>query len=293
MAKHQLTYSQKWPATAVLALALASVSTAANAETTGMTISEFLKSVAGSTDTKALPATNVARQFIDANGIDKSQYRIIVDDNYAPYDTFFEIRDAYKGYCEARGGKLNLTASKNNYYIKDFYSNEFHRYDWPNISGYQLFTAVCQHRKSKIWSAMAVVIADRVTHERKFEWSNVAPLDLKTFSTTTTVMAVDPAIFDPKMQQKVRNLMPIPHKSAPSPVLDEFRNDQSPYLRRQKEFQANLTVGDRTNCGKVIEIRGPWIKVAFPEGVLFYNKPSAWINKDRLTNGRPVDCTKG
>ncbi|WP_109355913.1 hypothetical protein [Sphingorhabdus sp. EL138] len=293
MAKINSTNAPKWYAYAILALVLTSGSASANAETTDITIGEFLKPVIGSTDTKVLPATNVARQYIDANGINKSQYRIIVDDNYAPYDTFFEIRDAYKGYCEARDGKLDLTASKNNYYIKDYYSNEFHRYDWPNISGYQLFTAVCQHRTSKMWSAMAVVIADRVTLERKFDWSNVAPLNLKTFSTTTTVMAVDPAIFDPKMQEKVRNLMPIPHKSAPSPLLDEFRNDQSPYLLRQREFQANLAVGDQTNCGKVLEIRGPLVKIKLPKSVLFHKKSSAWINKDRLTNGRPVDCTKG
>ncbi len=292
MAEHKLTYSHKRPAAAAIAIVLASVSAPASAAA-DLTIGEFLKSISGSTDTKDLPPSNVARQYINANGIEESQYQIIVDDNYAPYDTYFAIKASYKTYCEAGGGKLDPTSSNNNGHISEYYSNELDQYDRPNISGYQLFTVVCRDQANKMWSAMAIVVADRVMLERSFEWSNVAPLELKTFSTTTTVIAVDPKIFSATMQQKMINWPSRKHKTAPSPVLSTFRDNQSSYLLRQKEFQANLAIGDQTNCGKVIEMRGSLIRIKLPDGVLFHSKPSAWINKDRLTNDPPVDCTNG
>lgn len=293
MAEHNLSYSHKWPAAAAMALALASVSTSASAETTDATISEFLKSVMGSTDTDALLPSNVARQYIDANGIDKSQYQIIIDDNYAPFDTYFAIKDAYEAYCEARGGKLDPTSSANNRYLYKYYWNKLLQYDLPNNSGYQLFTAVCRNRTVKTWSAMAIVAADRVSLERRFEWSNVAPLHLKTFSTSTTVMAVTPNMFDQEMQDEILSLPEPEYKAGRSPVLSPLHDGQTRYLLQQREFQANLKVGDRTNCGKIIEMRGPLIKIKLPESVLFHNKSSVWINKDRLTNEPTVDCTNG
>jgi hypothetical protein len=292
MTKRNVTYSHKWLAPAILALAIASAPAAARAAT-NLTISEFLKSISGSTDTKDLPPSNVARQYIEASAIEESQYKIIIDDNYAPYDTNFKITDAYEAFCKSKGGELHPIPSNNNQYLYTYYTNELQRYDQPNISGYQLFTQVCQHRTSQSWSAMAIVVADRIILERRFDWSNVAPLNIKTFSTTTTVIAVDPAVFDSQVQQKMRSLLPRKHKTAPSRVLNPFRDEQSSYLLLQREFQAGLALGDQTNCGKILEIRGPWIKVALPKGILFHKEPSAWINKDRLTNDPPVDCTNG
>lgn len=66
--------------------------------------------------------------------------------------------------------------------------------------------------------------------------------------------------------------------------------EQSKEKERLAPWQQGLKVGDRTNCGMVIETRGPILKVQLPPG---YRSPSGdgefWVRRDDVTDAAPIN----
>lgn len=66
--------------------------------------------------------------------------------------------------------------------------------------------------------------------------------------------------------------------------------EQGKEKERLTPWRQALKVGDRTNCGMVIETRGPILKVQLPPG---YRSPSGdgefWVRRDDVTDAEPIN----
>lgn len=66
------------------------------------------------------------------------------------------------------------------------------------------------------------------------------------------------------------------------------------FQQEAEDFQENLAVGDETNCGAVISVRGPMAEVAVPVNRRAPNgEPTFWSRKERLLPPGHGVCTFG
>lgn len=89
-----------------------------------------------------------------------------------------------------------------------------------------------------------------------------------------------------------------PHRIASAAALQARQTRASSEIKADQDwheaFQRDLAIGTDTNCGTVIQIRGPMIEIAMPPDRLTPNgKSTFWSRRDVLRPPRTAPCTFG
>lgn len=148
----------------------------------------------------------------------------------------------------------------------------FPRPDWAPVDAFGLFGCYMENRRDPEWLVAVMVhhpkliVVREVTAELASHRLNLRQVQ-------------DLAERERTQQEEQREI-----EGRERATLARAAEDQ-----RLAPWRAALNVGDRTNCGMVVEIRGPIVKVQLPANIsLPSGEREFWIRRLELTDSKPI-----
>ena len=237
-------------------------------------ITDFLLSIGGSTEVKtvgrsspeARPGTDNATEILGAR-----YYKDKLTSD--PTSRMREARTAFEAECGAKGGSLEAedSATSQEFFARvlgDLTRPTGYKHQWRGL------VAICTGPDGIPWGGIAAIMQDNsgvVGGDPAVGLLNaLAPL-----KTPTAVFAFSPRRIRP-------NAVVAQEVLARQQAVDQIRIDRE---RRVAEFRSKpLPIGTETNCGTVIEVRGPMAEIALGGAQLTPSGQSTfWSRMDRLS----------
>jgi hypothetical protein len=237
-----------------LAVALSALWAAAAQTTTppmtsnSFAITDFLSSLESNAEVKALGApSSLQRRYLEENDT-KLGYRIVKDKNKDAFQTANQFADAFARECVAKGGKVDEDDAP---HVRHLLARQNTITSGTGITGvwaYQHRVAVCSKDDTIVLGHMAAFIHDNTPYGRTYKSQLISSLLAKTLSNTTLVMA-----FPGNSTASRRDIAKLDAERLAAAKAREAQLAQ---------WQNALAIGDATNCGTVIEVRGPMVEIA-------------------------------
>lgn len=247
-------------------------------------ISDFLSTIGGDTDIRTVdghftpsPYTGTLRLTVPLER-DRGRilgYRFFREkrrDNATA--TAEAARNAFSTECREKGGAIEPTASE--------VAMAFHRqiadgieYREPGAKHFWVaITAVCSRGPATIMGGFLAAVYDPTAA------AGVISAIVGRVPTQTAIYAYGP------------------NRIASAAALQARQTRASNEIKAEQDwheaFQRDLAIGTDTNCGTVIQIRGPMIEIAMPPDRLTPNGQSTfWSRRDALRPPRSAPCTFG
>ena len=183
-------------------------------------------------------------------------------------------RTAFSAECEGKGGTIEPDNSE--------VATAFHRriaadieYLEPSAKHFWVaITAVCSRGPAEVMGGFLAAVYDPT------EAAGMMSLLVGPTPTKTAVYAYGP--------YRIAGAAPL--RERQKAVMADVAAEQE----RIEAFQRDLAIGSVTNCGTVIEVRGPMIEIAVPPTMLTPNgQATFWSRRDALRPAGSAPCTFG
>jgi hypothetical protein len=269
-------------AIAALTVALASVPAMAQ-QTPG--IADFLATIGGDNDVRTSgslrsdPAPQIYPLLDNAPEI--VGYRFFSEKLTANGSATAErARDAFARECTGKGGRIEPEGSDIARTFRDRVLGRKlplrgrYKHFWSGIS------AVCSRGAGQVLGGFVAVTYDTTEVATKGDLGSRLLSRISTVPTRTAVYAYRPDLI----------------RAAPSPQARQAAADNAIEAERQRleSFRRELVIGTVTNCGTVIQVRGPMVEIVVPPTVLTPNgQPTFWSRRDALAPPSSTPCTYG
>lgn len=189
-------------------------------------------------------------------------------------------RDAFAQECAAKGGQI---ASEDSDVARSFHDRVLGRrlpprgsfkHFWSGIS------AVCARSPSEVMGGFVAVTFDNTELATKGDFGARLFSKISLMATRTAVYAYRP--------DHIPTAASFERREA------ALRADDAAEQRANEAFRRDLAIGTETNCGTVIQLRGPMVEIAVPPVRLTPNGQSTFWSK-RTVLARPgiAPCTYG
>lgn len=248
-------------------------------------ITDFLTSIGGDTDLKTSgslrtrPSPQVFPLLDDADEI--IGYRFFSEKLTANGSaTAIRARDVFAQECAAKGGRIE---PEDGDAARTFWERVLGR-RLPPRGGFKHFwsgiSAICSRTANEVLGGFVAITYDTTEVATKGDLGSRLMSRVSMVPTRTAVYAYRPGLI----------------RSAA-----RFQQAQSTYVadreaehKRREAFRRDLAIGTVTNCGMVIQIRGPMIEIAVPPTTLTPNGQSTfWSRRDALAPTFSTPCTYG
>jgi hypothetical protein len=107
--------------------------------------------------------------------------------------------------------------------------------------------------------AMAAIIVDRTPYKRKYKGDLAAGLLGSTLSNQTLIVALPAASVE---SRNAAARLDAERFARETLAVQQDAEEQKARAAQLAEWRSNLKIGDESNCGPVIEVRGPMIQIA-------------------------------
>ncbi|GAA0468900.1 hypothetical protein GCM10009096_07270 [Parasphingorhabdus litoris] len=256
----------------------------------------FLNEIGGSTSIKKLGrGSHAVKAYIKRELPRVVGYRILKDKNKDPLNSATTARFAFERQCLAQGGYLEPQDSANNIEATEHFSKVVDGDGYTGVWKYHILTAVCSEDDENVIGGMGAIITDLTPLRRKHANHPLMIIGLMKEPNITTVFALDKSMFIPIAKRKrwdiERAEMMEKRRLATEAYDKEVRLER---MARRKKFQSEIKLGTQTNCGMVIDMRGPLVEVQLPANISFDGQRRFWVAKAELSDDPPArNCSFG
>ena len=248
-------------------------------------VADFLATIGGDTDMKTSgslrtrPSPQVFPQLDDADEI--IGYRFFSEKITANGSATAErARDAFTQECTAKGGRIEPQDGDAARTFRDRAlgrrlppQGEFKHF-WSGIS------AVCSRGPDQVLGGFVAITYDATEVATKGDLGSRLMSRVSMVPTRTAVYAYRP--------DQIRS------EGWFQRAQDSYVADRDAEEKRRETFRRDLAIGTVTNCGTVIQIRGPMVEIAVPPTRLTPNGQSTfWSRRDALAPTFSTPCTYG
>ena len=189
-------------------------------------------------------------------------------------------RDAFAQECSAKGGRIEPEDGDAARTFRDRAlgrrlppRGEFKHF-WSGIS------AVCSRGSNQVLGGFVAITYDTTEVATKGDIGSRLMSRVSMVPTRTAVYAYRP--------DKIRSAAWFQRAQ------DSYVADREAEQKRREAFRRDLAIGTVTNCGTVIQIRGPMVEIAVPPTTLTPNGQSTfWSRRDALAPTFSTPCTFG
>ena len=189
-------------------------------------------------------------------------------------------RNAFAQECAAKGGHLEPDDGD---VIRSFRERVLRRRLPPRGSFKHFWSgmsAVCSRSPSEVMGGFVAITYDTTEVASKGDFGSRLLSRISTIPTRTAVYAYRPGL--------IRSAASLQGEKAAK--LADFEAKQ----RGAEAFRRDLTLGTETNCGTVIQIRGPMVEIAVPPVRLTPNGQSTfWSKRTVVAPPGMAPCTYG
>lgn len=259
-------------------------------------LASFLEEIGGTTNVKKLGGRpDPVISYIERGLPRVVGYRILKDKNKNPLRTAQNARSALERQCTKQGGYLEPEDSANNKGAIEHFSKIVDGYGYDGLWKYQILTAVCSVDDETVIGGMGAIIADKTPFRRKYAKHPLMVIGLMKEPNITTVFALNKGMYIPIAKRKRLEM-----ESAER--MKKWRAETAAYdeevrlerIARKKKFQSEIKLGTQTNCGMVIDMRGPLVEVQLPANISFDGQRRFWVAKADLSDDPPArSCSFG
>ncbi|WP_147276301.1 hypothetical protein [Sphingomonas aracearum] len=248
-------------------------------------VADFLSTIGGDTDMKTSgslrtrPSPQVFPLLDDAEEI--IGYRFFAEKITADGSaTAVRARDAFAHECVAKGGRIEPEDGDAARSFRDRAlgrrlppRGEFKHF-WSGIS------AVCSRGPDQVLGGFVAITYDTTEVATKGDLGSRLISHVSMIPTRTAVYAYRP--------DQIRSAAWFQRAQ------DSYVADREAEQKRREAFRRDLAIGTVTNCGTVIQIRGPMVEIAVPPTTLTPNGQSTfWSRRDTLAPTFSTPCTYG
>lgn len=248
-------------------------------------IADFLSTIGGDTDMKTSgslrtrPSPQVFPLLDDADEI--IGYRFFSEKITANGSATAErARDAFAQECTGKGGRIEPEDGDAARTFRDRAlgrrlppRGEFKHF-WSGIS------AVCSRGADQVLGGFVAITYDTTEVATKGDIGSRLISRVLMVPTRTAVYAYRP--------DQIRSAAWFQRAQ------DSYVADREAEQKRREAFRRDLAIGTVTNCGTVIQIRGPMVEIAVPPTTLTPNGQSTfWSRRDALAPILSTPCTYG
>lgn len=267
---------------AVLTVALTAVPGSAQQ---ALGITDFLTAIGGNTDIKTSgslrtdPEPQIYPLIRDRDEI--AGYRFFSEKLIANGSATAErARDAFARECDAKGGKLEPDESD----VARAFRDRVLGRRLPPRGGFKHFwsgiSAVCSRGSAQVLGGFVAITYDTTEVGTKGDFGSRLLSRVSTIPTRTAVYAYRRNLIRSAASLSAQNATMLANHDAEQ--------------RARGAFRRGLAVGTETNCGTVIQVRGPMVEVAVPPTTLTPNGQSSfWSRRDALAQPLAAPCTFG
>lgn len=189
-------------------------------------------------------------------------------------------KDAFAQECAAKGGQI---ASEDSDVARSFHDRVLGRrlpprgsfkHFWSGIS------AVCARSPSEVMGGFVAITFDNTELATKGDFGARLFSKISVMATRTAVYAYRP--------DRIPTAASFERREA------TLRADDAAEQKANEAFRRTLAIGTETNCGTVIQIRGPMVEIAVPPVRLTPNGQSTfWSKRTVLARPGVAPCTYG
>jgi len=248
-------------------------------------IADFLATISGDTDMKTSgsmlsdPSPQLYPLVRDASEV--IGYRFFAEKLTANGSATAErAQAAFAQECAARGGHIEPEESKTARSFQDRVLGRrlpprgSFKHFWSGLS------AVCARSPSEVMGGFVAITFDNTELATKGDFGARLFSKISLMATRTAVYAYRP--------DRLRTAASFEMQEA------ALRADDAAEQRGNETFRRDLAVGTETNCGTVIQIRGPMVEIAVPPVRLTPNGQSTfWSKRTVLAPPGIAPCTYG
>ncbi len=254
-------------------------------------VANFLRELGGTEDEHKLGfgASSPERRVLEANRAQVIGWRAL--SNKRSDDAMDDTRRALAAYardCAAKGGTLDAPDSAS---TRAFQKQALDPHIGPRLGldYWRSVATVCAAHDGSVLGAFAAVVHDNTDVGRRGDPGSRALVKLFGLPTTTAVFAFAPgsAPTNADLAGQDRAWRDIEARARATTEMARQRHE-----RALVDWRAGLKVGDRTNCGLVVDLRGPLVRVQLPAGMTLANGASeVWVRREALSdNGTEETC---
>lgn len=248
-------------------------------------VADFLTTIGGDTDMKTIgsdlsdPTAEIYPLTRDGNEV--IGYRFFSEKLTANGAATAErTRAAFVQECVAKGGRIEPEDSNVDRGFKDRVLGKRvprrgdYKHFWSGLS------AVCSRSPSEVMGGFVAITYDTTEVATKGDMGSRLLSKIWLQPTRTAVYAYRP--------ERIRTAASFEARDAA--ILANYAAEQ----RANEAFQKDIVVGTETNCGTVIQVRGPMVEIAVPPVRPAPNGQSTfWSKRTILTRPGPALCTYG